>query len=1162
MRRIGSSLLVGLAVLAFALLVAGSALGAPVWRITSSANTTVAPGGTLTYYVGIQNIGDENASGQIEVDATLPEGMTSAGTSDYNTEFGEMFTCTGEGTRKVRCLTAPTVSFRDSVPTASQDTVKFRVTAAPEASGVLVPTFRVDGAGASTAVTVDPTTVAATPFGFGLQAFYMQGDADSIGSLYTQAGGHPYDLVTHIDLNTEHNENIQKDDLWPAAPIKDAVVDLPPGLVGNPTILPECTASQLSAGYFFVPFPQCPSASQVGVVQITRSSGAISPILASKIAGPYALYNMVPPPGVPARFGFAVNGTAVVIDAKLRSSGSGYGLSVVSRDISEATPFSGAVVTFWGVPADPVHDPERGCPGQREVSEDGPNCPAGVTPQAFLRYPTSCEAGGLDSTLHVDSWENPGTFTSEDLPDPADPAWVNSEPVQPHVAPSYPYPPSAWGEAQGVTGCRKVPFTPTIEVQPTSQTPDSASGLQVTLNVPQEAITEPGQIGQADLKKAVVTLPEGMQINPSSADGLAACSSAQIELSSDAEPSCPAESQLGTVKIETPLLRHSLEGVVYLAAQNDNPFHALLALYVVAKAEGVIVKVPGHIEADPVTGRLTTTFDNLPQLPFSTMVLTLTQSSRAPLLTPAKCGSTTASATLEGWNEKVVSLSNSYEVECKPGGDGFNPSFAAGTISNQGGAFSPLELSLSRDDGEQRLNGLQVTLPPGLTAKLAGVPLCSDADAEAGTCPEASQIGTVSAGAGAGNPFFLPGKIYLTGPYNGGPFGEVVVVPAVAGPFNLGIVHVRGSIRINPVTAQATVVSDAFPQMVNGSGIPSDIRSVNVNIDRPGFVFNSTNCDELKTTAVISSDDGTNAVVSSRFEAANCGTLAFRPKFKVATSGRTSRANGASLHVKLTFPHPGPQAGSQSGEANIHSVHVQLPKALPARLTTLQKACTAAQFEANPAGCPPASIVGDAVAHTPILTSPLQGPAYFVSHGGAKFPELVLVLQGEGVTIDLAGETDIKNGVTSNTFAQVPDAPVTSFELTLPQGQYSALAANGDLCSQKLQMPTKFVAQNGAVLSQSTDIEVEGCSNTLTVKSKRVRDRAVTLGVWVPAAGELSASGKGLSGASKMSHKRQEVKLTLDVRRHEEFTGKIRLSFTPSSGKDRKKLVKSLRVRA
>lgn len=1164
MGRVRTSLLVGCVAAALLLAGAGSALAAPVWRLTSEANTTVAPGGELTYYLAVQNVGNEPASGPIEVTAKLPEDMTSAGATDFNTRNGEMFTCTGEGTREVRCTTQAGIFFGNYVTTAEQDGLGLRVDVAPGASGTLTPAFQLSGNGAAPVSTVDPTDVTSVLPGFGVSAFDMRADADLSGSLFTQAGGHPYDLVTHIDFNTAHNDDIFKYDLWPVAPVKDTVVDLPPGIVGDPTVVTRCSARQLASTSpaAFVPLPACPSSSQVGVVQLTRSAGNISPQIANnKIAGPYALYNMVPPPGIPARFGFAVNGTSVVLDAKVRSNGD-YGISVVSRGISEAVPVAGVTVTFWGVPADPSHDAERACPGQREIIEEGPSCPAGVSPQAFLRYPTSCSAPGvgLPVTLHVDSWADPGSFDGDGLPDTSDPAWL-SQSAQSHLDPSYPYPQSMWGAPQGTTNCQAVPFMPALQVAPTAHSPETPSGLQVTLSMPQEGLTDPAQIAQADLKRVVVRLPEGMQINPSAAGGLAGCSSAQIALSSIDAPTCPPESDIGSVKIETPLLQHPLEGSVYLASQDDNPFESLLAIYVVAEGEGVIVKLPGHIEADPATGQLTTTFDNQPQLPFSNLVLGLKQGPRAPLLTPATCGSKTISSTLEGWNGKTVTLANSYDVQCAPGGGGFAPSFTAGAVDNRAGAFTPLGISFARNDAEQRIAALTVTLPPGASAKLAGIPLCSDGDANAGACPEASRIGTVTVGSGGGpNPFFLTGKIYLTGPYNGGPFGEVVVVPAVAGPFHLGDVVVRGSIRIDPATAQATVVSDPFPQMVNQTGIPTDVRRVDVDLDRASFTLNPTNCAPASVNGTFVSTQGVVANVSSGFQAANCANLPFHPQFSASTRGNgTLRGHGASLRVKLSFPHSGPQAASQGGEANIRSVKVSLPKALPSRLATLQKACSAAQFQANPAGCPQAAYVGTATAHTPILANPLTGPAILVSHGGAAFPDLDIVLQGEGITIVLTGNTAIKNGVTTSTFAAIPDTPVTDFELRLPEGEHSALAAIGDPCRENLLMPIAFVAQNGATLDQDIRIGAEGCTKQLLLASHHLQGRSLSLTVAVPGAGRLLASGRGLSKAAKSAPGRGTITVKLRVRRRGRFSTTIRLVFSSRSGK---RLVKSVSVSA
>jgi hypothetical protein len=595
---------------------------------------------------------------------------------------------------------------------------------------------------------------------------------------------------------------------------------------------------------------------------------------------------------------------------------------------------------------------------------------------------------------------------------------------------------------------------------------------------------------------------------------------------SDTAPECPNASKIGTVEVTTPLLNHPLPGSVYLAAQEDNPFLSLLAIYIVVDdpQSGAIVKLAGHVEPDPVTGRLTTTFDNNPQLPFEDLKLDLFGGPRAPLVTPAACETAITTSELEPWSHKPAAgeeagtpdaiASSSFAINQGCGAAGFSPLFTAGTTNNQAGAYSPFVMSFSRKDSEQDFRGLEETLPPGLLAKLAGVRLCGGAEADTGSCPGESQIGTVTVAAGVGlDPVYVPGTVYLTGPYNGGPFGEVVEVPAIARPFDLDEdgrpVVVRGSIRVNPSTAQATVLSDPFPTILRG--IPLRVRSVSVTLDRPGFVFNPTNCSPLAVTGTLTSTAGANARVSSPFEAANCASLPFKPSFTVSTQAKTSKADGASLTVKIA---------QRPGEANIQKVDLQLLLVLPARLTTLQKACTEAQFTANPAGCPEASDIGMATAVTPVLNAPLTGPAYLVSHGSAAFPDVEFVLQGkDGVQIVLDGKTNIKKGITYSKFETVPDAPIGSFETVLPESPHSALAGNGSLCAptktvtmtervtrrvhghvkrvsvkvkksvaEPLQIPTTITAQNGAVLTPNTKIGVTGCPKAKTpAKKKKVR---------------------------------------------------------------------------
>ncbi|MFZ1927182.1 MAG: hypothetical protein WAU42_13700, partial [Solirubrobacteraceae bacterium] len=616
---------------------------------------------------------------------------------------------------------------------------------------------------------------------------------------------------------------------------------------------------------------------------------------------------------------------------------------------------------------------------------------------------------------------------------------------------------------------------------------------------------------------------------------------------------CPNESKLGTVEMESPLLAQKIHGSLYIAQPYENPFPepqaghpggTLVALYIVAKnpETGILVKVAGKVVPNPVTGQLTTIFENIPQLPFNHFNFHFREGAQAPLISPPTCGTYTTRAQLTPWSAPMTSATESSSFTITKGAGGgacptggvppFKPGIISGVVNNNAGSFSPFYLHLTRTDGEQEISGFSTNLPAGLTGNLSGIPFCPEAGIEAArhksgaqeeanpSCPAASQIGHTLVGTGVGSVLsYVPGKIYLAGPFHGAPLSIVSITSAVVGPFDLGTVVLRFGLDIDPTTARVNVTptsSEPIPTIIDG--IVTHVRDIRVYIDRSNFILNPTSCNPMSIASTLDAPSGASATVTSPFQDSNCQALKFAPQFKVSTSGKTSRAQGASLHVQLTYP-----TGALGHYANIAKVKVDLPRQLPSRLTTLQKACTEAQFEANPAGCPAESRVGQAKAVTPLIPEPLEGPAYFVSHGGAKFPELVMVLQGYGFTIDLHGETFInKEGITSSTFASVPDQPIGSFELTLSEGKYSALAANGNLCAPtktvtvkkkvtvkskghkktvtrkvkqttagSLVMPTAFVAQNGTEIHQNTPISVTGCAKATTKKTKKAKKTKV-----------------------------------------------------------------------
>jgi hypothetical protein len=868
------------------------------------------------------------------------------------------------------------------------------------------------------------------------------------GSPDMQAGSHPYALTTKFMLNPVKGETA------PEGALKDVRVELPPGFVGDPTATPLCK---------YVEFirKRCPDDTAVGYAITRMGEGGERPEIWT------AVYNIEPSPGVAAEFAYKVVGLVpIYLNVSVRTGGD-YGVTVNASNIPEAVLIDGASVTIWGVPADPSHDSVRGkCLGQETYPEEDPNevpesigiCPVDVPLQPLLTNPTSC---GIPRTaiLSLDSWTTPGNFITSSLPLPE------------------------------LSGCEKLDFSPSITVTPNGTAGSTPTGLDVDLHIPQESTTNPVGLAEADVKNTRVALPVGVQLSPSAADGLMACSEAQIGLHSAASSTCPDASKVGTVEINTPLLTTPLIGSAYLATQDANPFASLIALYVVAenKAAGVLVKVAGQVSPDPVTGRLVTTFEGTPPLPFSDLKLDFFGTSRAPLTTPALCGTYTTEASIEPWTgTPAVTPSSKFQIASGPAGSPcsdplpFTPGFQSGSTNIQAGAFTPFELTMSRPDGDQMLSRVEMQMPPGLLGTLSNVKLCPEPQAAAGTCGEESLIGHTIVSAGLGNdPYTVTGgKVYITTGYKGAAYGLSIVNPAVAGPFNLGTVVVRAAINVDPHTAALHIVSDPLPTILDG--IPLQIQHVNVSIDREKFTLNPTDCEKTAIVGTLRSSEGAVSKSSTSFQVTNCAKLAFGPQLTASTVGKTSRSQGASLRVKLAYP-AGPY------DANIAKVKVDLPKQLPSRLTTLQKACPAHTFESNPAACPPDSIVGHAHATTPVLPVPLEGPAYFVSHAGEEFPDLIIVLQGYGTTVDLVGSTfiDNKTNITSSTFKQVPDVPVGTFELTLPQGKYSALAATTNLCTNKLAMPTAFVGQNGAEIHTSTPIRVTGCAKHATKKVKK-----------------------------------------------------------------------------
>ncbi len=999
------------------------------------------------YELLLTNSGGAPSTGPVTITDTLPGALTTSGAATGNGpgEGGEWNCPPAAGLTVLTCTLPGPIRALGHAPA-----ITVPVTVPEGIAGPLLDQASATGGGAPAATTTLETSLNAAAPPFGLASFStaltgLDGTPD------TQAADHPNAFTISIHLNSVvrhgpdgHLEPTSVHDL------KDLILDLPPGLLASATATPTCTFAQLASAH------HCPSDTQIGALQ-SQPAGATS------ISG--ALYNMVPEHGTAGEFGFTdATGATHALYASLAPSPAGYALRITARELPQIA-LTDFTATIYGDPA------------AQDESDEGP--------LSLLTNPSQCGGQRPATTIHIDSWTAPGAFadngTPAGEPDLQAPGWVTA------TSPASESP---------LTGCQNLRLGPiAFSAKPDTTAADSPTGLsvQVGLAEPQTPTT----LATPPLKSITATLPAGLTIDPSAAGGLAACTEAQIGWDgvsltnfTAAPPACPEASSIGTVEAQTPLIAGTLHGSIYLAAQYQNPLGALIGAYIAIEdpSTGVIVKIAGELRTDPATGQITAVFDQLPQLSFGALKLRFSGGPRALLATPAACATFTTTSSLEAWSAPEsgppATPADSFPISSGCA-DPFAPALSAGTTPNQAGAFSPLTLTLSRQDGEQHLSGFTVQAPPGLLANLSGVQSCPEPAAGEGSCAAQSQIGAANLTAGVGpNPYPLTGgRVYLTGPYSGGPFGLSIVIPALAGPFDLGTIVVRASIRIDPATGRLSIVTDPLPQMLDSvegldSGIPADLRTITLSLDRPWFTFNPTSCEPTSVTATVTSAQGATSTPVNHFQAAGCASLQFKPSVTASTSAHASESAGASLTIRIAYPK-----GAQGTQAWFREARFDLPRQLPARLSTLQQACLAAVFRANPAACPPPSVIGHAIVHTPLLPVALAGPLYFVSNGGASFPEAVMVLQGDGVTIELHGQTSINNRthITSAAFSETPDVPFESIEVTLPQGRYSEFGANlpasarGSFCRQKLLMPSLLKAQNGRELRQTTKIKVTGC---------------------------------------------------------------------------------------
>jgi hypothetical protein len=1005
------------------------------------------------YWIDLANVGPDPTSGLITVTVNLPAGITRR---HVETDSGETapilsWSCPGSpGDKVVVCTTTSTIPRHEF-----NRELKIKVGVAAPEGATRTLSAKVSGGGAAEATAIERTQINSTPAPFGIVAPSFVPDffqADGL-TLEREAGSHPDLLTAPFDFNSVDipTHFLGIDEKRESDSIRNLRVDAPPGFIGNPTAVGECPQAALTLG-------SCPPSSQVGRIEATTH-------LPIGNSGDYhsfnrPVFNLTHPRGAVSDLAFVIAANPIHIRASLDPTNR-YAITTHVPDINETLPPFDQKLTLWGVPADHTHDSER-CPaGTINNIKTNQECSTDFEPRPFLSLPSQCEDDNIWRLHHYDSWQNTGVY-GPDL--------------------TYTMP----GK---MTDCDKPRFEPSVEVEPTGKQANTPTGLDVHIKVAQNE--NPNALATPPVKRISVTLPDGMSFSPSFADGLESCTEAQFGISHAGVPNgnavnCPNAARIGEVEVSSPLLPERLEGSMYLAAQGANPFDSLFALYLAlhdTEERGVLVKIPGRIEVDETTGNITTTFDDNPQFPFDDFVLKFRSGPRAPLVSPPTCGTHEIGVEVTSYArpDEVLNRSNTYQINEGPNGTPcpaaaasrpFAPTFRGGTLNPVAGSYSTFLFRLSRQDQEQELSQVTTVLPPGLLAKIAGIPLCPDAaiasiSSALGTgagesanpaCPAGSQIGTLSAGLGAGpGPNYFPGSVYLAGPYKGAPLSLVVVAPGLAGPFDLGNVVVRTALQVDPETSRVTAVTDPFPTILHG--VILRVRDVRLRLDRPETTLNPTNCNPTSLNAditgvggdLLSTLDDSLFRASDYFQVGDCGRLPFRPLLFFKLKGGTHRGDHPAFLARLR---------ARPGDANIARAVTTLPRSEFLENAHIKTVCTRVQFRQD--ACPAASVYGHAKAITPLLDDPVEGDLILRSSDN-PLPDLVARLRGQ-ISANLIGRIDSVNGGIRTTFDTVPDVPVTEFTLTMAGGKKGLLVNSTNLCKKAHRADVRFTAQNGKKL--------------------------------------------------------------------------------------------------
>jgi len=937
-------------------------------------------------------------------------------------------------------------------------------------------------AATATAVMLLAPAGASAAFGFlpGEEGFKARAIASG-GAAATAAGSHPYQLDLGVGLKLGPESPGQPGTPFSDGDLRDLTLELPPGLILNPSVVLQCRSEFFTTPRIspFAPSrsgESCPDQSQVGTVDVatSREGGEVRR---------FGLFSLAPATGVAAQFGFAPFGAPVVFDLAVRQGPSGYSLALEAENVPQSLDFHRFDITFWGVPWGVSHNGERGnCLNEQEPGFPWAKCsvgrPAVFPPQAFLTMPTRCQ-GTLAFTARATSWQQPAQVSATAL---------NRDPA---------------GDPAELGSCHLLHYDFFSHGFLTDKKASSPSGFNFQLTNNHETLADPDQPAQPQVEKAVVRLPAGVTVNPSVGAGLGTCSPAQFAAENAFNTpgsACPNAAKIGDFRVRSPLFEGTIDGAIYLATPNDpqtpapgaeNPFDGLVAVYLVGKSpqRGLSIGLAGQIVMDPATGNLTATFDGLPELPYTDLEVNFRTGQRSFLVTPAACGDAVTQIEMtpraEGLPPTTAVSHSPIETGAgagpcpAPGTPPFSPGATTGAYNSNVGSYTPYFVHLTRQDTEQEITSYSLVLPKGITAKLAGIPFCPDAAIAAArtrrgyaetanpSCPAASQVGRTFSGYGVGSALtYAPGRVYLAGPYNGKPLSLVTINSATVGPFDLGTIVIRSAFAIDERTAQLRIdagSSDPIPHIIDG--IPLHLRSIRVYMDRPSFTHNPSSCEASQLVSTLTGSgatfqnpaDDSVATISRHFQLLNCLTLGFRPKLGLRLRGGSKRGDHPSL--RATFASRGPQ------DSNLKTMSVAMPHALFLAQSHIRQICTRPQFAQE--RCPKGSEYGKAVAHTQLFDQPLRG-GVFLRASDNPLPDLVANLRSGSIRIVVEGKIGPhRQGGILARFEDVPDAPIDRFTMTLFGGKRGLLENSVNICAQPPLASVKALGQNniGAIFT-------------------------------------------------------------------------------------------------